>query len=299
MLRVNRSLNILIDSSISSRDGRDAASDERWRQQSFEGNSYTWGAQCRVLLALCILMPSDDRADYFHMAQVRGMMGYQQSRPGVRWLLNQSVAVDDHVHHEPSMQRVAIDQQAAIKHHGVPVLPELCSDPMPAFTRRKTHDGMMQDEFLSSEVGLKGQRTLVTGEILRNIAPVHATPNDSVAHFGTAVRIPAQILHFDMYVHAGLFGEVERSLRVFSDIASPVAFQDSDALSVHDQISKMGIGISRAHSPDLPGHQDLTKTIFDRLLIDPDEYELYRVRMAFPPMPTTVMMKHKLLPKDG
>ena len=93
------------------------------------------------MMGVCVLMPSDDKEDYFHLAQIRGLMGYRQSRPGVRWLLNQSVAVDDHVAHEQSMERVALDPDAALAHNGVPVLPEFCSSPMPAFTRTKTPDG--------------------------------------------------------------------------------------------------------------------------------------------------------------
>lgn len=277
---------------------QDAQSEERWRQHAFAGNSYIWGVHCQVLMAMGVLMPSDDTEDHFHFAQIRGLMGYRQTRPDVRWVINQSVAVDDDVKHQSRMQRVAIDPKAAENHNGVPVIPEFCSVPMPALVRSKTPDGMMQDEFLSSEVGLQGQRTLVTGEMLRNIASIYAQPNDKVAHFGSAVRIPAEVLHFDMFVRAGMFGDVHRELRVFSDIASSISFKDTDALSVSDKITHLGRGISLAQTPDLPGYQDLALAVFDRLGIDPAEYELYRVRMVYPPMPTTVMIKHELLPKD-
>ncbi len=283
----------------SSNNGSDAQSEERWRQHSFAGNSFTWGAHCRVLMAMCVLMPSDDMEDYFHMAQIRGLMDYRQTRPGVRWLVNQSIAVDDDVQHETAMQRVSIDVEAARAHNGVPVLPEFCSQPMLELMRSETPDGMMQDEFVSSGVGLLGQRTLVTGEILRNIAPTHAMPNDKTAHFGTGVRIPTEMLHFDMYVKVGLFGDVERELRVFSDIGGTVTFSDSDALSVSDSISKLGRGLSLTQSPELPGYREMSKDVFNRLGLDPDEYELFRIKMAYPPMPASVMFKHELLPKDG
>lgn len=287
---------ILIESCSQS---HDAQSEERWRQLAYEGNSFTFGARCKVLLAMCVLMPSDDREDFFHSVQIRGLMGFRQTRPDVRWVINQSVAVDDDAKHESAMQRVAIDPDEALAHNGVPVLREFCSDPMPALMRSKTHDGMMQDEFLSSHVGLMGERTLVTGEVLRNIAPTHAMPNDKVAHFGSIVRTPSEMLHFDLFVKAGLFGKVERELRVFSDIASSIAFADSDALNVSDQITKLGRGVSLAQAPDLPGYQSLARDVFGRLGIDPNEYELFRIRMPYPPIPTTVMFKHELLPKDG
>ncbi len=279
----------------STRSGSNLAIEERWRQQAFEGNAFTWGARCKVLLGICILMPSDDREHHFHAAQVRGLMRFRQTRPNVRWVVSQSVAVDDDVQHEQAMQRAAIDPASAAEHNGVPVLPGFCSHPMPPLERSVTHDGMVQDEFLSSDVGLLGERTLVTGEILRNIAPVHATPQDKVAHFGSAVRTPAEMLHFDVFVRQGLFGEVDRELRVFSDIASPIAFRDADALRVSDEIQRLGRGLAMTHAPDLPGYQDLAADVFDRLGADPDAYELFRVRMAYPPVPTTVMVRHDLL----
>ncbi len=276
----------------------DISAEDRWRQLAFEGNSFTWGARCKVLLAMCVLMPSEDTEDYFHAAQIRGLMGFRQTRPDVRWVINQSVALDDDAQHEQAMQRAAIDPQAAKQYSGVPVIPEFCSNPMPALSRKRTRDGMMQDEFLSSEVGLLGERTLVTGELLRNIAPTHAMPNDKVAHFGTTVRTPAEMLHFDLFVRAGLFGEVERELRVFSDIASPASFEDSDKLHIGGEVKLLGRGLAFAQCVDLPGYPDLASSVFARLAIDPDEYELYRIRMAYPPVPTSVMVKHELLPKD-
>ena len=277
----------------------DVAAEERWRQHSFLGNSFTLGAHCRVLLAMCVLMPSEDREHYFHSVQVRGLIGFRQTRAGVRWVVNQSVVLDDDSRQGEGMERAAIDPAGAAAHNGVPVIPEFCSDPVPVLSRRPGAGGVVQDEFRSSAVGSTGERTLVTGEILRNVAPVHATERDRVAHFGTAVRTPTEMLHFDLFVRAGLFGEVERELRVFSDLASPVSFEEQDALSVSDRIVSMGRGVGLAQAPDLPGYPDLASSVFDRLGVDPSEYELYRIRMAYAPMPTTVMMKHALLPKDG
>ncbi len=287
---------ILIESHC--RDG-DHHDDQRWRQLSFEGNSFTWGAHCKTLLALSIMLPSEDQERHFHMAQIRGLMGFRQTRPGVRWVVNQSIAVDDEKRPESGMLRQPLDHEAAAAHSGVPVLPGFCSDPMPTLERTATPDGMMQDEFVSAEVGLQGERTLVTGEVLRNIAPTHATDHDRTAHFGSAIRTPSEMLHFDFFVRAGLFGDVERELCVFSDIASSVSFAESDKLLVRDSISRLGRGLGMAQAPDLPAYHDLLRYAFDRLRADPSEYELYRIRIAYPPFPATVMIRHPLLPKQS
>jgi hypothetical protein len=286
---------MLIDSHCADREQRD---EERWRQHSYEGNSYTWGAHCKTLLALSILAPSREHERHFHMAQVRGLMGFRQTRPGVRWVVNQSVAVDDEKRPESGMRREALDPKAAKQHNDVPVLPEYCSEPVPELVRTPAPDGMMQDEFVSGRVGLQGERTLVTGEVLRDIAPTHATEFDKTAHFGSAIRTPAEMLHFDLFVREGLFGNVRRELCVFSDVASSVAFGESDELTVAESISVLGRGLSMTHAPDLPGYHDLARDVFARLALDPDDYELFRIRIPYPPFPATVMVRHPLLPEE-
>lgn len=278
-------------------ESRDVETDAKWRQQSFVGNSYTWGAHCRVLLALCVLFPSDDRDRFFHAANVRGLIGFRQTRPGVRWLVNQSVVVDDESRAAHGLERRALDPEGAAAHQGVPVMPRFCSTPTPALTRRSSDDGMVHDEFVSGPVGQAGERTLVTGEVVRNIGAVHATANDRVAHFGTAVRTPAELLHFDLFVRAGLFGDVERELRVFSDVANPIAFDEADTLPVPERISALGRGGSP--TPDVPGYADLCEAVFGAIGQDIADYELYRVRLAYPPLPTTVMVRHELREPGG
>lgn len=280
-------------------DAGDDAADAKWRHQAFLGNAYTWGAHCRTLMAFCILMPSDDTPRHFHAVQVRGLIGFRQTRPGVRWIVNQSVVADDQSRASTGLDRRPLDPRAAENHAGVPVLPAFCSDPMPALERRRTPDAMVHDEFVAGPVGQSGERTLVTGEILRNIGAVHATEHDRVAHFGTAVRTPAEVLHFDLFVRAGLFGNVEREPRVFSDLASPISFGDADALDTSARISRLGRGLGLVHTPDVPGYADLAASVCAGVGIDADEYELYRVRLEYPPLPATVMIRHPLLDADA
>lgn len=280
-------------------DASDTSIEEKWRQHSFLGNSYTLGVQCRVLMSLNVLMPSEDRKDYFHSAQIRGLMGYRQTRPDVRWVVNQSVLIDDDQKEDLGMTRQPLDPEGARRCGGVPVISALCSDPMPALRRVEVEKGMMQDEILSGEVGLTGQRTLVTGELLRNIAPVYASSEGRRAHFGVAVRIPAEMLHFDLFVYKGLFGEVEREIKVFSELVSNITFNEQDAIQVSDEMKKLGRGVSLAQAPEIAGYPDLARTVFSRLNADPSDYELYRVRMAYPPMPASVVYRHPMLLREG
>jgi hypothetical protein len=98
----------------------------------------------------------------------------------------------------------------------------------------------------------------------------------------------------DVFSHRGLFGDVERELRVFSDLATPVAFDEADALPAPERLTRVEAGTALAPTPDIPGYPELAAWVFDALGEDASEYELHRVRMAYPPMPTTVMVRHPL-----
>jgi hypothetical protein len=274
----------------------DEAAHIRWRQQSFHGNSFLWGAHCKVLLSLMVFQPSLDKDRYFHLAQVRGLIGFRQTRQNVRWLINQSVVADDNAQVNTGLQREPLDPAEAREHLGVPVLPRFCSSPMPEFSRRTTPRGMMADEFVSGPVGHAGERTLVTGEIIRNLGLAHATEHDKVAHFGAGIRIPTELLHMDLFVHRSLFPGVQRDLCMFSDLNSDVAFDESDALPIPERIQPLGRGIGLAHTADIPAYPELASTVFARLGADASEFDLFRVRIQFPPMPVTVMVRHPLPP---
>lgn len=273
----------------------DVESHERWREQAFKGNSFVWGAHCRVLMGMMVLAPSPDKAHHIYCAQVRGLMGYRQTRPGVKWTVNHNVVKDDEKM-KSGLERVPIDEEAARAHGGVPVMPRFCSNPMPVLSRRATDGGLLLDEFISEPVGNSGERTLVTGEVVRNIGPLFATRAENHAYFGTGVRIPAEVLHQDLFVHKSLFGgaSTPRELRVLSDLSVPVAFQDADVLPIPERVSWLGRGVSLAQTPDVPSYTDLANAVFDALGAPPDEYDLFRVRLTYPPMPVSVMIRQRL-----
>lgn len=272
--------------------------DERWREHAFLGNSYIFGARCRVLLGISVLQPSDDRDGWFHCAQVRGLIAYRQTRPGVNWMIGQSVVARD-AGADLSPDRRPLDPDAAGRHSGVPVIPSFCSTPMPELRRRITPDGMANDEFVDGPIGRTGERTIVTGEVIRNISRVHATAEDKFGHFGVGIRIPAETLIFDLFVDRNLFGDVQREIRVFSDLCSPVTWRPEDALPVPERIVPMGRGVSLAQTPEIPGYPDLASAVFEMLGAESRQYELYRIRMVYPPMPTTVMVRQAFPEPDA
>lgn len=277
----------------------DDGAEVRWREQAFRGNSFIWGANVRVLLSVMILNRSASRPGWIDMAVVRGLIDLTRVRPNIRWLISQSVILDDDAAAK-SPSRSPIDPEGAAAAGGVPVLAELCSQPMPRLRRSPAPGGLLNDELLEAPVGQTGQQTIYTGEIIHALGAAHATHQNKAAYFGSAVRTPARTLVYDHFVHRDLFpGVTERELCVFGELHSPATYAASDRLPAGERVQRLGYGLTRARCPDLPGHAKVLASLFERLGWDPDAFEHHRVRMAYPPMPASVMIRHELPPHAG
>ncbi len=265
----------------------------RWRQQSFVGNSFIWGAHCKTMLAMVVQFPSADRKNYFDMAMVRGLIGLRLNRPQTYWLVGQSAVLSgDSLPH--ATRRQPLDPEGAGTFGGVPVLRDHCRGELPGFERRKNTVGLLDDLLVPSAVGLKGERTIVTGEVIRALAPAHRTEADRVAHFGVGVRTPVETFVMDHFTHESLFVGVHRELCVYNDLNTPTAHAESDRLQVAAKLQELGPGLDRAQCRDVPGYLPLARDVFARLGQDPAAFVHHRVRIAYPPMPASVMIRHEL-----
>lgn len=273
--------------------GADDEEAVRWRQQAFIGNSFIWGAQCRTMHALAIQFPSARQPGHFDMAMVRGLIGLRLNRPQTYWLVAQSaVLMDDSS--PRTTTREALDPDGARSCGGVPVLKGHCRGELPGFERRQNPTGLLDDRLVPGAVGLRGERTIYTGEVIRALAPAYATPEDRVAHFGAGVRTPTQALVMDHFTHRDIFAGVKRDLCIFSDVNSPVAFSDADRLHVRAELQDLGHGLDRAQCREVPGYMALLRDVFARLGHDPADFLVHRVHVAYPPMPASVMVRHDL-----
>ncbi|MFN8547231.1 MAG: hypothetical protein U0527_04480 [Candidatus Eisenbacteria bacterium] len=278
-------------------DAAEERSEVRWRERAFLGNSFIWGAQAKVTLGLTLINFAARKRDWIDVAQVRGLVGLRRVRPNLHWVVNQSVVLNRRKR-VTSPKRRPLDEVAARAMDGVPVLPDFCSKPCPALRRRLSADGLVNDELLPAPVGASGQQTILLGEVLRELAPRHATEARQRAHFGSVSRTPSELLLLDHFVHRDLFPEVTRELCVFGEINSPVTMAEDDRLPVGDTIEALGAGVGAARTSDVPGYLELVRWTFDRLGWDATQFDLYRVRMAYPPVPASVMVRHPL-PEKG
>lgn len=270
----------------------------RWREQSFIGNSFIWGAQCRTLHSTIVQFPSASSPGYFDMAQIRSLVGLRLNKPHTHWPVCQSTIVAGGISSASAMRREPLDPESA--QSGAPVMRAHCRGDMPEFVRRENLEaGVVDDLLIPSSVGLKGERTIVTGEVIRALAPVFATPEDSIANFGMGVRTPARALVLDLFCHHTLFAGMPREARVYSDLHGPMASSESDRLSISAELQDLGPGFRKAQCRDVPGYPVLLRDVFDRLALNAEDFRLYRIAFAYPPMPASVMVRHPMPAQDA
>ena len=270
----------------------DEAVELRWRKQAFTGNSFIWGVRAKALLATVLLHPST-RPGYFDMARILGQIGLVRTRSSVRWPFAQSVVQsDDGAVYAP--QREPIVPSATFTQIGVPLMEEFCSQPLPPVARRTTENGMVQDELLPGPVGQTAASTIVTGELAREVAPYHATHPGELAIWATGVRTPGEVVISDHFVHREMFPGVERELRVLGELISSTTRDERDRLPVAERLLHLGRGLERVRTAEIPRYADILGAVFEKTGWKADDFDVYRVRMRYPPMPVSVMVTHEM-----
>jgi hypothetical protein len=268
----------------------DEESQARWRKQAFTGNAFIWGARAKCMFACALIFPSR-REGWFDMIRIQALIGLVRTRPNLRWPFAQLLVRDD-AGKKRSFARVPLSHSPAVRATGVPLLEAFCSKPLPAVQRRPGNMGMVEDELLPGEVGQTGAANVITGEILREVGTVWAEKPGEWAQFGTGVRTPSELLVSDQLVHRDLYPGVTRELRVYGELMTQLSRDERDRLSVAEKVRHLGRASDGIATADVPRYDELLSFAIKKSGYRPDDFETYRVRMKYPPLPVSVIVRH-------
>ena len=141
--------------------------------------------------------------------------------------------------------------------------------------------------------------TLVTGELTRRTARTCKTKHTEQMDWGVWITTPCEVLIFDQFIHKDLFPPSPREVRMYANLTDPARFADGQLLPVFERVEMLGRGQEVVHSPDIPRYGEMAQYLFERLGWDARQFELHRLRIRFPPMPTAVVVSHALHPARG
>jgi hypothetical protein len=269
------------------------------RKAAFRANSYLWGVQAKTHLKADFLHPSD-APGRFDIASVRGFVGFRRIRADVPWVIARARCTDDSGKLRNGFVREPLEppEDVSVPTGGVPLLRRFCTKPLPEIRRVDGPHGFVEDELVEGPVGDTAAITCIIGEVAREVASYYRDARNRYGRLTARMRTPCEVLLFDQFVHEGMFGPILPDMLVYSDLHSgpdiPLEQRSRDRLPMVESVDYLGKGASVIHTPDVPGYADMARYVFERLGWDGERFDVYRIRIQYPIIPSTVAMRHEL-----
>lgn len=265
--------------------------DEYHRKLLFQGASYVWGVQARVLLKIGIVGPGheDGLLDFLSL---NGVVDFRRLRPDVKWVMaTRRAKHDDHTSMKPFAYE-AIDP-AFSSFDRAPMVSEFCSQPLPEF--RRIDDALTTSfELTEGRVGNTGAMTCVFGAIHRNI-PYYRTPTNEMGEHRAQCDVPAELLVLDLFLHESLAFAIPPQVGLLSDVrggGDPHGSRYEIPLS--EPLQDLGVGPVPPATPEVPQYRRMVQTSFERMGWKAEEFHGFRMKMLYPAYPTAVVLRYAL-----
>lgn len=264
------------------------------RRQLFEGGAYVWGVRAEIALRLDVLAPCG-RGRTVDCATARGFINLERLRPDATWRLEPPAVIDDAgaCRRVPRLDRLDDDNSDPAPPF---VMREFCSTPLPGLRAVSTRKDERYLELEEGPVGLESRTTLMQGAILRGVQPTKVGKRDHGLFQLVKLRTPVTEIIFDLLVHDDLLGaDPHPDGVVYSDLHGTsdrrVPYGPRDRIPCVAKVEPLGSGMRKLRLDELPGYGDLVRTVFDRCGWDADRFQAFRLRLAYPPIPSAIVLE--------
>jgi hypothetical protein len=278
-------------------DGAEAV-DHKSRRAILEGQSHVLGY--RADTNLCCFVSNPSREDPLKMDSmvIRTITGIRRFREDVSIVVAEARSWYEDGSAYGTGPRPLVDDPTG---EGPGLIPEFCTQPLPivkrVITSKDTPSLIVQPRGLGVESAIICSVGCLWPRINR-----YRTAYDRHATSQSAVRTPCKLLIHDLLVYRGLFEPLEPEVMIYTDHrgvdAAPVN-RDCDRLPTHDRAVFMGAGIDVLKVDEIPYYQDLLRFALGRVGWKIDDFDVYRVRIEYPLMPSSVFTQFELREPPG
>lgn len=264
--------------------------DEQHRKLLFQGASYVWGAQARVITKIGIVYPSE-KSGHINVATVGGFIDFRRLRPNIAWTMAKRDSNNDDGTQIAPHHWVPLDP-AQPTSESPPLLKAFCSDPLPQL-RKVQSDNEIRYELPEGEIGNTGALTCLIGMVMKDL-PNYRTPENTHCSFSTRCEVPAELMNVDMYFHNSMGLSDPPTVRLHSKIDEYANSNGSAELPFNERLQDLGTSAVPRPAPEIPRYSQLVETMFSMLRLPLDNFRGYRVRIPFPAYPTSLEMRYPL-----
>jgi len=267
-------------------------SDTEQRRLAYEGSSYIWGVRAATNVATFIVAPNED-PEMLDIALIRAVYDLQRVRRKVSWRLARMYVQPPRKGARTAERREAIDprRRGTPVTQELPLIDEFCTSPMPEYERIESAQGMVEYQLAEAPVGTRGSVTCVMGEVVR-ACQARYSEDETPLRIRFGLRTPAELGVVDLLMHQELFHRAAPRVKLMSDLFAGEAhspYQAADELPTPERLEMLGTDVRRAGLREAPEYVALLGRSLGWLGWDREAFDIYRFRMAYPPIPTTLM----------
>lgn len=282
------------DSMISSLlDSEDAANVTfQHRRATARGQAHLFGMQARVQLKCLIIQPSDQNPAMLDLANLSGYVSlrlWRQAQSPI--VLTPAYTTNDDGHSTRHVHREPLDRSAQSA-MGASLLPEFCQGPQIQLREVAASPGRVLGELVGVGIGNKSAVTCIEGHLNRAAVPRYQEPNNKIGGHLAEIRVPCDSLFLDLLVREDTFGPLRPTMHACADHLAGLREPGLNAWHPlpYESVEHLGKGTSVLYTPEYPRYPELGKHAFDLLGWDAERFDVYRCRVEYPVLPSTIAM---------
>jgi len=282
-------------------DGGSEQVDLTQKRAAFKAQSHILGVQAKAQLGCFIYQPSTVTADRLDGIVMRGLIGLRRLRRDASWIVSQTRAA----YIERAARRPVVGEPldpTVEPAEGLSLLSEFCSQPLPRIRRVPTDlECMTNIEIVSDGIGKASEVTCLVGDVFRATSARYRDQDNQMHISNIRVRTPCEVLIQDVLIDRELLGYGEPDLSVFSDhrnvdvkLESQMAARACDRLAISESLVYLGRGLEVVPAPEIPRYADMIKYAMKRVGWNIKRFDVYRCRIEYPVMPSSVVVHFDL-----
>lgn len=178
------------------------------------------------------------------------------------------------------------------------LLGSFCSPNLPPFRAVRTSGDFVLGELAGHEVGNRSAITYLDGHLARSAVPRHRCDANRYGAVFTHVPIPCEVLVLDLVVHEATLGNLNPIVGCYSGtlrkLGLPETMDSCDRILLNESVVLLGKGLPALRSADVQRNAEMYAAIFERLGWASERFEVYRCRIEFPVMLSSVLIRFDL-----
>jgi hypothetical protein len=266
------------------------------RRSAFRAQSHILGLQTRVQLKCVVVQPAED-PNWLDLIRITGLLSLRQLRRNAPLIVPRISLVNDDGGATRDNNREPLDPTCALV-DGVALLGDFCSQPPPRFRAGPSDLGPEYGELVSQGLGKGAAITFIGGHLVRSAVPRYRDEGNPIGANFVRVRIPSEALLLDLLIREDTYGPLEPAsfarAEHFGELPYLRVLDETQQLQPREPVAYLGKGCSALYTPDVSGYADLGKYALARLGADPERFDVYRCRIEYPVLPSTVAVVFEL-----